>query len=238
MQRLEWRDLASPGATLASGVTAGFVCGVLIGGVGGRLAMLLLRLTSDPTLRGVTTDDGFTIGRFSAETIFLLGVTSGLGMAGGLLYLIVRGWIPQRRRVLVMTVFFGLVGGGGLISPHGLDFNALGPLPLAVALFIAIPAAYGAAMPWLAERMLREGSAMRTRKWAWVAGLLPLALANIVGILVLVVAWVILVVGRAAPDAVAAWRSRATLWIGRALLVAAAVLGGTGLVRDSLEILA
>jgi hypothetical protein len=40
--------------------------------VGGRLAMLLLRLTSDPVLRGVSTDDGFTIGRFSAQTIFLL----------------------------------------------------------------------------------------------------------------------------------------------------------------------
>ncbi len=238
MQRLERRDLSSPGATLAAGVTGGFVSGLLIGGVGGRLAMLLLRLTSDPALRGVTTDDGFTIGRLSPETIFLLGVTTGLGIAGGLFYLIVRGWIPERRRVLVMTVFFGLVGGGALISPHGLDFNALAPLPLAVALFVAIPTAYGAAMPWLTERMLREDSAMRTRKWAWVAGLLPLALANIVGILVLLVAGVILVVGRSAPDAVAAWRSRATTWIGRALLVAAALLGGAGLVRDSLEILA
>ena len=94
MQRLQWRDLASPGATLASGVTAGFACGLLIGGVGGRLAMLVLRLTSDPALRGVKTDDGFTIGRFSTETIFLLGVTAALGIAGGLFYLIVRGWIP------------------------------------------------------------------------------------------------------------------------------------------------
>lgn len=238
MQRLEWQDLSSPGATLAAGVSGGFVSGLLIGGVGGRLAMLLLRLTSAPALRGVTTDDGFTIGRLSAETIFLLGVTAGLGIAGGLFYLIVRGWIPERRRVLVMMVFFGLVGGGGLISPHGLDFNALAPLPLAVALFVAIPTAYGAAMPWLTERMLREDSAMRTRKWAWVAGLLPLALANIVGIVVLLVAGVILVVSRSAPDAVAAWRSRATTWIGRALLVAAALLGGAGLVRDSLEILA
>ena len=183
------------------------------------------------------TDDGFTIGRFSTETIFLLGVTAGLGVLGGLFYLIVRGWIPERWRVLAMTVFFGLVGGGGLISPHGLDFNALAPLSLAVAMFVAIPVAYGASMSWLTERMLREGSTMQTRRWAWVAGLMPLALANIVGILVLVVAWVILVVGRSAPEVAAAWRSRATTWIGRGLLVTAAVLGGAGLVRDSLEIL-
>src|SRR5690349_13321207 len=81
-------DLAAPGATLAAGVTAGFVAGVVIGGVGGRLAMLALRLTSNPGLRGLATDDGFTIGRVSAATIFLLGVTAALGMAGGLFYLV------------------------------------------------------------------------------------------------------------------------------------------------------
>jgi hypothetical protein len=238
MRRLEWGDLASPGATLASGVTAGSACGVLIGGVGGRVAMLLLRVTSDPALRGVTTDDGFTIGRFSAETIFLLGVTSALGMAGGLLYLIVRGWIPERWRVSVMTLFFGLVGGAGLISPEGRDFTALAPLSLAVTMFVAIALLYGAAMSLLTERMLREGSVMRTRRWAWVAGLMPLALANVVGILVLVIAWAILVIGRADPRIVAVWRSRAMTWVGRGLLVVGAALGGAGLLRDSIEILA
>jgi hypothetical protein len=230
-------DLAAAGATLAAGVTGGFVCGVLIGGVGGRLAMLLLRLTSDPALRGVTTDDGFTIGRVSSETIFLLGVTAGLGMAGGVLYLVVRGWIPPRWRVPVMTVFFGLVGGAGLISPHGLDFTALGPLPLAVVLFVAIPIAYGASMPWLSERLLREGSALRRRRGAWVFGLLPLVLANVVGLLVLVGAWVVWAVGRASPAVAAAWRSRATVWIGRAALVVASVLGAAGVARDALDIL-
>jgi hypothetical protein len=83
MRRLTWQDLASPGATLASGVSAGFISGLLIGGVGGRLAMFLLRLTSDPALRGAQTDDGFTIGVFSTETLFLLGVTAGLGILGG-----------------------------------------------------------------------------------------------------------------------------------------------------------
>jgi hypothetical protein len=237
MQRLTWRDLSSPGATLASGVTGGFVTGLLIGGVGGRLAMFVLRLTSDPALHGAKTDDGFTIGVFSAETLFLLGVTAGLGILGGLLYLIVRGWIPERRRVAVMTVFFGLVGGGSLLRPHGIDFTELSPLPLAVAMFVAIPVAYGAAMPWLTERMLREGSVMRRRPWAWIAGLLPLAAANIIGILVLIVAMAVLLVGRSAPSTIAAWRSPVATWIGRALLFVAAVASGAKLVGDSLEIL-
>ena len=79
MDRLTLQDLREPGATLGAGVSAGFLAGVLIGGVGGRLAMLALRLTSDPSLNGVSTDDGFTIGRVSLQTLFLLGVTAGLG---------------------------------------------------------------------------------------------------------------------------------------------------------------
>ncbi len=237
MHRLTWRELSTPGATLASGVTSGFAAGLLIGGVGGRLAMFLLRLTSDPALRGAKTDDGFTIGVFSTETLFLLGVTAGLGIAGGLFYLIVRGWIPERRRVVVMAVFFGLVGGRGLLRPHGIDFTALSPLLLAVAMFVTIPVAYGVAMPWLAERMLREGSVMRRRPWAWIAGLLPLAAANIVGVLVLVVAVLILLVSRSAPGTIVAWRSPVTMWIGRALLFVIAAASGVKLISDSLEIL-
>lgn len=59
--------------------------------------MLLLRVTSDPALHGVSTDDGFTIGRVSSATLFLLGVIAALGMAGGLFYLAVRRWIPPSR---------------------------------------------------------------------------------------------------------------------------------------------
>lgn len=116
------------------------------------------------------TDDGFTIGVVSTDTLFLLGVTAGLGIVGGLFYLIVRGWIPDRWRVGVMTVYVGLVGGAGLISPDGIDFRVLSPLPLAVAMFVAIAAAYGALMPWLTERMLREDSVMRRRPWRGSSG--------------------------------------------------------------------
>jgi len=132
MERITLEDLRRPGATLGAGVSAGFVAGVLIGGVGGRLAMLALRLTSDPSLHGVLTDDGFTIGRVSLETLFLLGVTAGLGMVGGLFYLVVRRWIPSRWRIPLMTVFVALVGGAGIIGPSDVDFTRLSPLPLAV----------------------------------------------------------------------------------------------------------
>jgi hypothetical protein len=135
-----------------------------------------------------------------------------------------------------MTVFFGLVGSSGIIGRDGVDFTLLSPLPLAIALFVAIPVAYGAVMPWLTERLLLEGSAMRRRPWAWIVGLSPLVLANIVGVLVLLIALVVLVVRRRSPSTVATWRSTGGTWIGRALLVAAAVAGGINLLGDSLEI--
>ncbi|MDP9300935.1 MAG: hypothetical protein M3P43_08605 [Actinomycetota bacterium] len=237
MERMTLEDLRGPGATLGAGVSAGFLAGVLIGGVGGRLAMLSLRLTSDPSLHGVSTDDGFTIGRVSAETLFLLGVTAGLGIAGGLFYLVVRRWIPAPWRIPVMTLFFALVGGAGVIGPSDVDFTQLSPLSLAVAFFVVIPAAYGAMMPWIAERLLREDSILRRGRWAWIVGLVPLVFANIVGALILLVALGMWALGRSAPGLVEAWRSQVTTWLGRAALVAMAVASGAGLLRDGIDIL-
>jgi hypothetical protein len=237
MERLAFEDLREPGATLGAGVSAGFLAGALIGGVGGRLAMLALRLTSDPSLHGVSTDDGFTIGRVSLQTLFLLGVTAGLGMAGGLSYLVVRRWIPSPWRIPLMTVFFALVGGAGLIGPSAVDFTRLSPLPLAVALFVVIPATYGATMPWIAERLLREDSILRRGRWAWIVGLVPLLFANIVGALVLLVALGVWAIGRSTPELVDAWRSTVVTWLGRAALVIIAFASGAGLVRDGIDIL-
>ena len=237
MERITLEDLRGPGVTLGAGVSAGFVAGVLIGGVGGRLAMLALRVTSDPSLHGVSTDDGFTIGRVSLETLFLLGVTAGLGIVGGLFYLVVRRWIPSPWRIPLMTLFFGLVGGAGVIGPSDVDFTLLSPLSLAVAFFVAIPAAYGAMMPWMAERLLREDSILRRGRWAWIVGLVPLVFANIVGALILLVALGVWAVGRSAPSLVEAWRSQVATWLGRAALAAIAVASAAGLLRDGVDIL-
>lgn len=56
--------------------------------------MFLLRLTSDDSLRGIETDDGFIIGRFSGDTVFLLGAGAFVGAFGGLIYLGLREWLP------------------------------------------------------------------------------------------------------------------------------------------------
>jgi hypothetical protein len=112
---------------LSRGLCWGLVAGAAIGGVGGRLAMLVLRLTSDDSVRGVESDDGFVIGRFSSETIFLVVLAALLGAIGGLVYLLVREWLPRNWR----AVAFGSLRnccGSSIISPDGVDFTVLSPL--------------------------------------------------------------------------------------------------------------
>jgi hypothetical protein len=232
-------DLTAAARPVAAAAVAGSLTGAVVGGVGGRLAMFVLRLTSDPALRGLKTDDGFTIGIFSGATLFLVIVTTVLGMIGGLVYLVVRGWLPERGRPWLFGALTGIVGGATVIRPGGIDFTLLEPLGLAVVMFVALPGAYGVATSLLAERFLADDSAFG-RSRAWIAGLvllLPLGLFGVAGLAVLALILAAVLVGRAAPAIASLWNSPPVAWIGRVGLVAIAVVWSTELVRDAVEIL-
>lgn len=224
-------------ATLAAGVSSGFIAGVLIGGVGGRVAMFILRLSSDAAVLGMQSDDGFIIGRVSSATLFLLGASAGLGVLGGVFYLIVRDWLPIRVRAPLMAGYFAVVGGNGIIHPGGTDFTLLSPLPLAIALFVAIPALYGVGLSLMAERFLRDGSYMRRTRYGWLVGLTPLALALVFGVIVLLASVAVYGIAQAVPRTVGIWRSQAVTWMGRAFLLATAAYSAFGLVESASEIL-
>ena len=118
--RQPWRVLYADAATfLSRGLLAGLICGLVIGGVGGRLAMLILRLTSDGGLHGRETDDGFIIGNLTGDTLFLLIAAGLLGAAGGLAYLVVREWLPLRWRATAYALL-GRSEGTRLNSSHRL----------------------------------------------------------------------------------------------------------------------
>jgi hypothetical protein len=68
-------------------VMAGIPTGVVVAGVGSRLAMLLLRLTSSSSVGGVSSDDGFEIGRFTlGGTYNLLLLGAAVGVIGAVAY--------------------------------------------------------------------------------------------------------------------------------------------------------
>jgi hypothetical protein len=155
----------SPGwgqATLASagiGSIAGALAALVWGGVGGRIAMRVLFLTSDDSVRGVESDSGFEIGTFSFGTVFLFVfvaiVGAIIGLFGGVLRMSTVGptWLVASGVGLSNAAFFGAL----LVTPEGVDFRVLEPVWLAITLFVALPGFWGATVVVLAEWLARPG---------------------------------------------------------------------------------
>lgn len=148
-----WRtDLDAIVRWASLGLVAGGLSGLLVGGVAGRLAMFLLRLTSSDSVHGVESDHGFTIGIISTGTLFLLFITTALGAAGGLAYVAVRSFLPVAIRLVGWAALGGLFLGAAIVEPDGADFTRLEPRALAVILFVLIPSAGALVMAMLVER--------------------------------------------------------------------------------------
>jgi hypothetical protein len=143
--------------SMVAGGIAGALAGFVWGGIGGRIAMRVLFLTSGDVVKGVTSDDGFEIGRLSTDSIFLVvGMTFLGGILGagyGLVRMLFRGspWLTAGG----ISLAVGAGAGGGLIvSSEGIDFRLLGPLWLAIGLFVFLPAAWTMTVGVVTERLL------------------------------------------------------------------------------------
>jgi hypothetical protein len=137
------------------GAASGAIAGALVGGVGGRLAMLLLRLTSPDAVTGVISDDGFEIGVVSLDTVQLVLAMAMLGAINGVLYAAVRGALPRRLRLPLWSVFAAVLGGASIVHDDGVDFTFVEPAALAIALFVLLPGAAAAVVVLLVERWSR-----------------------------------------------------------------------------------
>ncbi|MEO6398914.1 MAG: hypothetical protein ABIP13_10645 [Tepidiformaceae bacterium] len=145
-------DLRTVGYWITLGAGAGASGGLLIGGIVGRLAMFALRLTSDNSVRGIESDDGFTIGQFNLlDTLNLLAVGTVMGTLVGLIVVFGRPFFPRRGMPIAWGLAGAAIGGALLVNSGGVDFRALGPHWFAVALFIAIPAVGAGLIAWLTE---------------------------------------------------------------------------------------
>jgi hypothetical protein len=231
------RIVSDAGWRVLVGTAAGAVAGLVVGGIGGRLARLLLRLTSPETAIGLTSDDGFEIGVVSTSTLNLLVATTGLGGVAGALYAGVRGALPARLRLPLWVVLWACVGGAGLVHDDGVDFTELEPGWLAVALFVALPLLGAAAIVALTERWSRRPP------WsgrAFTAGLVVAAAASTLALLVSAAVGAVMVVvlallAHAGPRV--ADRARLIAAVGvPVVLVAFAVFGLTDLVPESRRI--
>ena len=134
------------------GTAAGALAGAVVGGVGGRLAMLLLRLTSDDLVIGIPSDDGFEIGVVSAQTLILVATTTAMGAVNGVLYAGLRDVIPTALRLPLWTLVGAAVIGSAVVHEDGVDFTVLQPPALAVILFVALPATASAVVVLVVDR--------------------------------------------------------------------------------------
>jgi hypothetical protein len=117
-----WRIIAEP---WLFGLLLGAAAGVVVLGVGGRIAMRAIALANN-------TPPGFTVG--GTATVVFLGVVSGVG--GGLLYTLLQLIVPRRRFVRSTLFALALV----LLTLRGLR-----PIqPLALEWFMPLALGYGA----------------------------------------------------------------------------------------------
>jgi len=211
-------DLRAGAWWLLLGGAAGSLGGLLVGGLGGRVLMLLLRHTS-PEFVGSVSDDGFEIGVVTHRTLQLLGATMQIGALNGIGYAAARWFLPRAWRLPVWTLVGAAVGGSVIVHRDGVDF-LLQPRWLAVASFVALPALGALAIAWFVERW--SGVPAWTRSWRTFFA--AVALPALVGLgLTLPVALAALVLARIAPLRTLA-RSRGT--VAAAILLAAVVAVG------------
>ncbi len=200
--------------------------------------MRVLFLTSDPDVRGIESDDGFIIGQFTIDTLNLLVTGALFGLVGAFVYLGLRPWLigPLWFRAVTCAAAAGAMIGSLVIIPDGVDFTALSPVPLAVALFIAIPAAFGLVCPLAVEWALRPDGWAWTRPFGWVVAPLAVFLFPpvliVLGVpiaLILAVRWLASRSSRSVPAVAVRWVG----WVGWGSL---AIFGLVMLTEDLLAL--
>jgi hypothetical protein len=159
-------------------VVGGISAGVLLVGLGSRLAMLLLRVTSPARVRGVKSDDGFIIGQVTlAGTYNLLVLGAVVGIIGAAAYLMVAPWLigPLWFRRLTTGLAAAAVVGSMLVHADGIDFTVLKPIWLATGVFIALPGLFGVLVGVIVDAVGRPDSWTARGRWRIVLPVLLIA---------------------------------------------------------------
>jgi hypothetical protein len=180
-------------------VVAGVSVGILVIGLGSRLAMFVLRVTSPGYVVGMESDDGFEIGRITLSGSYqLLALGAAVGVIGALGYVAVAPWLigPGWFRRFTVGLTAGALVGSMVIVPGGIDFTFLEPTWLAVALFVGLPVVSGILLTLAVDLVATPESWTGRGRTAW---LLPVVLLALVPPAALVLVPVVLIVAVLLP---------------------------------------
>lgn len=164
-------------------LTTALLCGLLVMGVGGRLAMRLLGATGGDAAQGRLTEAREVVGEVTVGGtlgfVFFVGLLSGLVTT--ILWFAVRRFLPARWPG-------GLLFGAGLLvvfgtrneplRPGNEDFDLLGPWWLAILTFTLLALAYGISLSSVSARLSKWlpviGRDRRSRSYVLLLLLVPL----------------------------------------------------------------
>lgn len=151
-----WLGKAARGLRLAAaGLVAGLVAGA-VAGLGARVVMYAIRLMNS-SYNGVITHAGHPVGQITLSgTAALLGEGMFVGLNGGVIYLVVRRWIPGRgvRKGVAFGVFL-MMATAPVLLDGGYEFFRYVPAWISVLLFALLYPLYGAVVAPLTERLGR-----------------------------------------------------------------------------------
>ena len=84
---------------IARGGLAGMIAGLIVGGLGGRVAMMLAA-RMNPGATGMFTENGELIGAFTLNGTFALMIFGGLllGLVAGIVWVVLSPWLPASGR--------------------------------------------------------------------------------------------------------------------------------------------
>ena len=169
---------------VAAGLVGGFWTGALITGPAIRLIMRLLAVTAGDDAQGRVTEAEEVVGDISLGGTIGLYIFGGLliGVVSGVLYILVRRWLPGGRLggvafgVLLLLIF---ATRADPLRPDNPDFDLVGPGWLGVLTFGLATIVHGVAVASIANRysalLHAGGSDARARRWV-VGPLVPPAL--------------------------------------------------------------
>lgn len=142
---------------LASSCVAALIVGLLVGGLGARVAMRASAIVADDSRVGLLTENGNLVGAITTEGTLALLVFVGLaaGLSAGLLLFVLRTVLPGRFLPLWVSIVLLAVASPVVIDPGNTDFTIMGNRVLNVAMFTLLFPAFGFGSVWVAERFDR-----------------------------------------------------------------------------------
>ena len=177
--------------SIGIGALAGLAAGLIVGGLGGRIAMRISGAMSDPDFVGsARTANGNIVGDVTlggSIAMFMFGAFVP-SMAAGLWYGVMRPWLLPLGVWRGPLFGFALLALAGslILEPTNFDFRRFGSPQVNVLTFATLIVLLGLAIAWSAEAL---GQLTRRKPFgvlAWIGVLLVLAL--IAGFVVVVIA--------------------------------------------------